>query len=107
MRTVDDLVTWLRAQLDTTEASTRKLLYWAQQTILTLQDPKLLGKHIPGWHDWPDVERMCQERLADVDAKRRILDDCEDRASVQALRLARLVALPFAARPGYRDEWRP
>lgn len=71
---MDDLMTWLLVQLDEDEARTRKMLAYAQQTVLTLQDPRHLGKFIPGWHDWPDVERMCTERLAEIDAKRRILD---------------------------------
>lgn len=73
----DDLTTWLHEQITAAETSTRTLLYWAQQTILTLQDPKLLGKHIPGWHDWPNVEKMCQQRLTELDAKRRILVEHE------------------------------
>ncbi|MEU4779251.1 DUF6221 family protein [Micromonospora sp. NPDC023633] len=128
MSSADALVTWLREQITAAETSTRTLLLWAQQTILTLQDPKLLGKHIPGWHDWPDVEKMCQQRLTELDAKRRILDEFTSaqhwadtlRAEgkhVQAepyarqagtwLSAARLLALPFAGQPGYRDEWRP
>lgn len=143
----DDLITRLRAQLDTDEATTRELLYWAQQTILTLQDPKLLGKHIPGWHDWPKVERMCRVRLAELDAKRRILDEmeswrhdtcqdgwyscsqateangydidvacadddragkpCDCAAGWRRQSIAARMALPYAARDGYREERRP
>lgn len=71
----DDLPAWLTVQIDAAETRTRELLYWAQQTALTLQDPKLLGKRIPGWHAWPDVERACTERLAELDAMRRVLDE--------------------------------
>ncbi|MEU3452150.1 DUF6221 family protein [Micromonospora sp. NPDC006766] len=67
------LVTWLLQEIDTAEASTRELLYWAQQTILTLKDPKLLGKYIPGWHDWPKVEEACHQRLAELKSDRLIL----------------------------------
>ncbi|MGC5033064.1 DUF6221 family protein [Micromonospora sp. DT229] len=112
---MNDLVTWLRAQLDEDEERTRELLYWTQQTILALKEPKLLGKYIPGWHDWPKVERLCRERLAEVDAKRRILDDAagyiadgmEAATDGLAGRVVAYLALPYADRPGYRDEWRP
>lgn len=118
---MSDLVKWLRERLDTAETDTRTLLHWAQQTILTLQDPKLLGKHIPGWHDWPNVEKMCHQRLAEMDANRRILDlhdglkrrvrsggYATDEYALAALEVvvARM-AVPHAAHPGYRPEWRP
>lgn len=74
MTDVEDLIGWFKAEVDADEARARKLLANAQQTVLTLRDPRHLGKFIPGWHDWPDVERMCTERLAEIDVKRRILD---------------------------------
>ena len=61
--------------------------------------------------------------LAEVEAKRRILDDHEllangmcDRCSngmysseqqIWPCTTVRLLALPYAARDGYREEWRP
>ena len=54
--------------------------------------------------------------LADVDAKRRILDECESALRKSAPRsnlndlawlVLRPLALPYADRPGYREEWRP
>ncbi|MFG1846751.1 hypothetical protein [Micromonospora carbonacea] len=74
MTATDELHVWLGQQITAAETRTRELLYWAQQTTLTLKDPKLLGKYIPGWHDWPAVERVCRERLAELDAQRRILE---------------------------------
>lgn len=119
----DNLTAWLHEQFNAAEASTRTLLYWSQQTILTLKDPQLLGKYIPGWHDWPDVEKMCQQRLADLDAKRRIVNwhdvQRDDRTPwgdpVQICRCGydlpcstvRLLALPHAGQPGYQERWRP
>lgn len=136
-----DLATWLRVQVDEDEATTRELLYWAQQTILTLQDPRLLGKCIPGWHDWPKVERICTDRLAEIDAKRRIVDDhyvierkvgwtddegeerqshlpvcvvcvpkysrIDTRTQVGPCNTVKLLAMPYAGRYGYQEEWRP
>lgn len=114
---MDDLVVWLRAQLDEVERRTRKLLAHVQRTTLTLKDPRHLGKWMPGWHDWPDVEQMCVEWLAEVEAKRRIIDVCEpdhrfgeasgDDTTELATETLRLLALPSADRPGYRVEWRP
>ncbi|MEV1315351.1 DUF6221 family protein [Micromonospora arborensis] len=115
------IVTFLRARYDDEETSTRNLLYWAQQTILTLEEPKLLGTRIPGWHAWPDVERMCQDRLTDLDSKRAILDQYEDarRRSTpggydtidyveDALdTVVRHLAAPFAAHPDYQESWKP
>lgn len=125
----DTLSTWLLQQIEAAEASTRDLLYWAQQTILTLKDPKLLGKYIPGWHNWPKVERVCQERLAELAALRAVITEhrteagvCDTCFSVNAIdnpwdereidlcnncTTIRLLAVPFAAEPGYRPEWRP
>jgi hypothetical protein len=120
----DDLFAFVRRCLDEDEARTRKLLADAQRTTLTLQDPRLLGKFIPGWHDWPDVEQMCTERLAEVEAKRRILDDhdilvsairrvddVEGNRLLHARREAResdirWLAQPYAGQDGWREEWR-
>lgn len=115
-----ELVPWLRAVLDKEEAATRELLHWVQQTILELQDPKLLGRYIPGWGHWPEVERMCQSRLLDIDAQRRILDEhsprrmghfvdlrCEGCLKADPCPTVRMLALPYAEHPDYRPEWRP
>lgn len=112
---MDDLVAFLRAHLGEDAERTRNLLAHAQGTVLMLKDPRHLGKFIPGWHDWPDVERMCTERLAEIEAKRRILDELlisEDRhieatCWIIAKNVLRLLALSYADRPGYRQEWRP
>lgn len=101
---MDDLVTWLRGIWNEDEAALRT---W-------------LG-NLPadsGAADW--VRRW----LADLDAKRRILDRYADAvarqgewqesptaADVVATEyedwVLRQLALPYADRPGYRDEWRP
>ncbi|MFJ1539320.1 DUF6221 family protein [Micromonospora chalcea] len=69
---MDDLTAWLRDQLDDDEVNTRTLLHWAQQTILMLKEPRLCGKEIPGWHDWPVVEMLCQQHLAELEVMRRL-----------------------------------
>ena len=97
----DDLMAWLRAQLDMRE-----------------KEIALIAKlaNAPEEHT-----RML---LAEVDAKRRIIDvyqaDVIDvsvvpgrpewmhgAVPVEAHTVLRLLALPYADRPGYRDEWRP
>lgn len=69
----------------------------------------------------PDtVRRRAGERLREIDAKRQLLDKYAEVAinDVNEVEYAhgyanalgeavRLLALPYAARPGYREEWRP
>jgi hypothetical protein len=109
---MDDLVTWLRDQLDVDE---RAALAW-----MPLGNPTDAERDHIARHDPTHV-------LAEVDAKRRILAEVEqmqaledqvdgewgsgswsydatDRPSAQILRA---LALPYADRPGYRDGWRP
>lgn len=106
----DDLVVWLRGVLDEEEAAAKLLCRNAQEVRRTLQ-----GK----------VERMAAGVLADIAAKRGILDLRDAMAAgVEAadgtmlsgatkVRLGaydntiRLVASVYADRPGYREEWRP
>ncbi|MFI2663257.1 DUF6221 family protein [Micromonospora carbonacea] len=122
-----ELAPWLDQQITAAETRTRELLYWAQQTILTLQDPKLLGKHIPGWHDWPKAEQMCRERLAELDAMRAVLTEhapervgilpvcavCADPPAYDATwrdypcHTVRSLAAAFSTEPGYQPEWIP
>lgn len=111
---MDDLVTWLRAQLDDDEQMLRAL----DSTALNGIDSTA------GWGARAYIERG----LAEVDAKRRILDDVVDEASGLDAQvdgefrvgrrdtkaepylgdvLVRLLAAPYADRPGYREEWRP
>lgn len=70
----DDLRTRLHTAITTQRDEARKLLTYAQQNSLTLADPKLLGMYIPGWHEWPDVERMAMLALAQCERDQRVLD---------------------------------
>lgn len=63
-----------KARLAEAEAAARDLLRTAQNVSLELKDPALLGRHMPGWHSWPEVEAVCAGRLADIAAMRAILD---------------------------------
>ncbi|MER5608199.1 DUF6221 family protein [Micromonospora tulbaghiae] len=110
-----ELGTWLRAQLDAVETETRNLLAEAQRVSLTLKEPRLLGREIPGWHSWRDVEQVCVDRLAELAVMRRVVDehdptdpcDAHD-ASLRTVPCdtVLLVALAFARRPGYQERWR-
>jgi len=139
----DDLVTWLRVQLDEDERVAREAdgLGWGyagaferdhdgndiypQWGLMSADDGPtlLLGdltieklRHIAR-HDPVRV-------LAEVAAKRRILDEhnlgyigsrecrcCSDKRGDDVepypCPTVRLLALPYADRPGYREEWRP
>lgn len=71
---MDDLAAFLRTQLAEAEIRAGQLFAYAEQHIQQLKDVRLLGRTIPGWHDWPDVKRMCTEQLAEITAKRARLD---------------------------------
>ena len=64
------MIPFMNARLDEQENHARRLLCTAQDTLLTLADPKLLGKHIPGWYAWRDVGTLCTTTLREVAAKR-------------------------------------
>lgn len=113
---MDDLVTWLRAQLAEDERAARAWLPFGNPTDA---DRDHIARH--------DPVRM----LADVDAKRRILDlhapvngydpngpvcstcgepgNLGDETAVVRwpCPTVRLVVLPYADRAGYQAEWRP
>jgi len=140
---MDDLTTWLRAQLDDDERVARavQLHLWTVSTPPPDVAPITLVANAGGshyshlaegvrMHD-PDgavlhhAARWDPARvLAEVDAKRRIIDRYEDAvarqsdddysliaADVQAEEyrdwVLPLLALPYADRPGYRSEWAP
>jgi uncharacterized protein DUF6221 len=121
-----DLLQWLRAQLDEDERIARgadpgpwgssSLGRHDQAAIRTGAPTSLIqfdgsraaanGLHVAR-HDPARV-------LREIDAKRRMLDECEravDYDSRGMLSMAedflRLLAIPFADRPGFREEWRP
>lgn len=119
MSGMDDLVTWLRAQLDDDERAARAAQrYWHGVRIESATEAE--EDHARRW----DPERV----LAEVDAKRRILDQivpdvngmdaqiegewgCGPRDEVDdpyvGDTLTKLLALPYAGRSGYQEEWRP
>src|ERR1051326_543591 len=107
---MDDLVAWLRAQLDEDERVAR----WAQRQ--RAEDGSTW------WWDEPDSESGAEHLISlfnpdrvlrEVEAKRGILDDLPNPAEVSdgmwllSDRMIRRLVSVYADRPGYRDEWRP
>ena len=120
---MSDLVEFLRARLDEDEQRARAAAEYqgydrwvvsevAYEGILvgSLVDGMLgmatpTTRHIARW----DPARV----LAEVDAKRRIVDRCEhyqtyeDYGWALADEVLSLLALPYDCHPDYREEWRP
>jgi hypothetical protein len=120
---VDELITWLRAQLDDDERVAREAgddsLRWRSEgpernlvdEIRTIAIAPYEGElheaeHIARW----DPARV----LAEVEAKRRVLDwlvDCENKAldgnwwNLEVRDAVEALAQPYAGRPGWREEW--
>ena len=108
--TTNDLVTWLRAQLDEDE---RGVYEWIRP-----EPDLLLTSSLRPIHEW--TERVGARRvLAEVAAKRRLIaylgDEFGSRLQIHdgiewvdhGEIMLRLLAVPFADRPGYIKEWRP
>lgn len=120
----DDLTTWLRAQLDDDERVALGVDGLSDDTIgdIALMAGSGAVEFLRHFH----LDRV----LAEVDAKRRILEEHPTTPAYYALlehcarcvdpeaggpdpdaeypcKTVRLLALPYADRPGYRDEWRP
>lgn len=121
---MDDLLQFLRDQLDQDERTARAATPgpWAVEGASVyvghptneIVDYSESAEHIAR-HDPARV-------LAEVDAKRRVLDRYENQAAlaashvggiltkhlVEELRaVVQLLALPYASRPGYPEKWRP
>jgi hypothetical protein len=96
------LAGFLLARIAEDEAAARRLLRYAQENELAVGEPQMLGRRIPGWHEWPDVQAMCSHVLAECAAKRRIVA-----RHSQWERTLRDLGAVYADHPDYRDEWRP
>ncbi|MFI8439905.1 DUF6221 family protein [Streptomyces rochei] len=143
---MDDLVQWLRAQLDEDERIARAaggaaweelpVSGWVHTSPLPSSEwqPPGYDHHVasaPVVEDRAHIVANDPARvLREVDAKRKIIDQCtywNERATSEAVDppkfpqpgldlgllldamnpVLRLLAEPYADRPGYREEWRP
>ena len=127
MTGTDGLADFLVARYDEAERQARELLRIAQDTLLALADPWMLGRPVPGWHSWPDVETLCAARLAGIAAKRAALAlhrpelvevvnaDQDERSgwfctvddADWPCATVRHLAAEFAGHPDYKTQWKP
>jgi len=91
----DDLMTWLRAALDEDEQDARRRDFHTGMCLTFLD---------PGGDCTCDYSARV---LAEVEAKRRILDLYEELYEPGLYEAVALLALPCADRPGYQEAWRP
>ena len=137
---MDDLVTWLRAQLAEDERVAQAASVddpsWFISTLVDdsgveffaeIGDRPIGIKVGPNDDDEPlrraEADHIVLNdptfRLADIEAKRQILDLCDleftdtgawigiDESSETKWRVLQALALPYAESDGYREEWRP
>lgn len=119
-----DLITWLRAQLDEDERVAREALkrQTSQRRMIRGQMVDVPNQPMPEWRRsvWPPGRV-----LAEVEAKRRVLDladdatgldmsvDMDRRVGVRDTavepylgdQIALVLAQPYAGRDGWREEW--
>ncbi|NWF25213.1 hypothetical protein HW130_02870 [Streptomyces sp. PKU-EA00015] len=130
----DDLVKFLRARLDEVEARVRALPDgpWQWKTFDDPESDALVGTDgtvlcsgdAEGYKSWIDRHEAFDAYLqdihparvvAEVDAKRRIIEDCEgiivgwhhEESKEFARDVLRNLAEVYADHPDYRDDWRP
>jgi hypothetical protein len=119
-----ELLEFVLARIAEREKRARKCIQRAQENYRTVRNPRLLGREIPGWHEWPEIEADAIYTLADCEAKRFIVNEYkrlgfaetylfpeEDIAAIAiqtGLEIAlRAFAALDAAHPDYREEWKP
>lgn len=113
---MDDLVAFLRARLDERAAKLRRLI--ASESADEYLDEEEYSGGRDGWGEFGEVASEVanfHEMLAEVDAKRRIIDWCshllaQDQLPVctkSGMVIAGLLALPYADHTDYCAAWRP
>lgn len=100
-----DLAAFLTARYAEAEAAARDLLRTAQDVRLALQEPRLLGRVIPGWHSWPDIEAMCNSRLTDIALKRAILAEHAPAEPPKYGTDVPRCAVCLTSRGGWQEDW--
>jgi hypothetical protein len=128
---MDDLVQWLRAQLDEDERTARAATLgpWMQSGIgdygwtVDFGCPGTGVETANTEQGLADVDFIAAHNparvLREIDAKRQVIEQYESIGSpppgeigtelsrAELGRVLRLLALPYEDRPGYREEWRP
>jgi hypothetical protein len=120
---MDDLVTWLRAQLDEDERVARAASDWPWEATISSSGEQgdvqgvtsAFEDYCCSAEDAAHIARWDPARvLAEVDAKRQMLDwlaesELSDGTtwSFNGDELLKLLALPYADRSGFREEGRP
>jgi hypothetical protein len=125
---VDDLVKWLRAQLDEDERIARAVgeERWQPHYVDSVNDhPDTATVRVADGADvavmerysYQDAEHIARHDparvLREIDAKRKRLAALAEAIAAGhdsfdlASELLPLEALPYVDRPGYREEWRP
>jgi hypothetical protein len=117
MSAVDDLVAWLGPQVDEDERKVTAM----EREEKRVQTAPIFGSHPPNWLAGVDIFVSSKRWRAEVEAKRQIIDQhpadddgfCGDGIGLVGCKWAypcptlRLLAVVYADRPGYQDEWRP
>jgi len=97
---MDDLVQWLRAQLDEEEQIARRD-YQAANAATDLEAAVAAREVLTR------IAEIRQELDPHRPESGQHPDFCGYDKRELPCRALRLLALPYAARPGYREEWRP
>lgn len=126
MTAVDELIAFVRQQLDEDERVARAAveLAWASggsgqwstdssgiiDSAVEVAPQVLVDEGVPTSEQIEHITRWDPARvLAEVEAKRRILDaasDLQEREGRYAEDFVRALAQPYAGQPGWREEWR-
>jgi hypothetical protein len=97
-----ELIAWLRLRLDEDEQAAMAL---EGATVFMGRKPDFYGVGGPAAEAFWD--HFTSHRMLDeVRAKRQILDHLPLMASITAGYVLPLLAMPYADRPGFREEWR-
>lgn len=94
---------FIGARVAEDEEQARKLAEVARDAIEKLKDPRFLGREIPGWHAWPDVEATAFRALRDAGVKRTVVAACTRAAEADPDGPAGVLAL--AVMEAMSTEW--
>lgn len=64
---------FIAARLDDKERSASGLLETARRVQREIDQPGMLGRYVPGWDSWADIEAAANRMLSEVAAMRKVL----------------------------------